>query len=95
MPHIVTLTLNPAIDLATSVPEVTPEHKLRCGPVRRDPGGGGINVARVVRELVRVTAPGGRVLVHDDVAAVAAPREDEAVDDDLLELMRRAGDSPR
>ncbi len=51
MPHIVTLTLNPAIDVATSVPEVTPEHKLRCGPVRRDPGGGGINVARVVREL--------------------------------------------
>jgi 6-phosphofructokinase 2 len=51
MAHIVTLTLNPAIDLATVVPEVTPEHKLRCGPVRRDPGGGGINVARVVREL--------------------------------------------
>jgi 6-phosphofructokinase 2 len=51
MPQIVTLTLNPAIDLATSVREVTPEHKLRCGPVRRDPGGGGINVARVVREL--------------------------------------------
>lgn len=51
MPHIVTLTLNPAIDVATSVPEVTPEHKLRCGPVLRDPGGGGINVARVVREL--------------------------------------------
>ncbi|WP_426750568.1 1-phosphofructokinase family hexose kinase [Myxococcus sp. Y35] len=51
MPHIVTLTLNPTIDVATSVPEVTPEHKLRCGPVRRDPGGGGINVARVVREL--------------------------------------------
>ncbi|MFP2926832.1 1-phosphofructokinase family hexose kinase [Pyxidicoccus sp. 3LG] len=51
MAHIVTLTLNPAIDIATSVPEVTPEHKLRCGAVRRDPGGGGINVARVVREL--------------------------------------------
>jgi len=51
MPHIVTLTLNPAIDVATSVPTVTPEHKLRCGAVRRDPGGGGINVARVVREL--------------------------------------------
>ncbi|MCP3097540.1 1-phosphofructokinase family hexose kinase [Myxococcus sp. K15C18031901] len=51
MPHIVTLTLNPAIDVATSVPVVTPEHKLRCGSVRRDPGGGGINVAHVVREL--------------------------------------------
>jgi len=47
--------------------------------------------ARVVRELVRVTVPGGRVLVHDDVAAVSAQREEEAPDDDLLSLMRRAG----
>jgi len=30
---------------------VTPEHKLRCGEARFDPGGGGLNVARVVREL--------------------------------------------
>jgi 6-phosphofructokinase 2 len=30
---------------------VTPEHKLRCAPERRDPGGGGLNVARVIREL--------------------------------------------
>lgn len=47
--------------------------------------------ARVMRELVRVTAPGGRVLVHDDIASVSAPREDEAADTDLLDLMRRAG----
>ena len=26
-----------------------PVHKLRCSAARRDPGGGGINVARVVR----------------------------------------------
>ncbi len=51
MPHIATLTLNPAIDVSTSTPRVEPERKLRCGPGRRDPGGGGINVARVVRRL--------------------------------------------
>jgi 6-phosphofructokinase 2 len=51
MKPIVTLTINPTIDLATAVAEVTPEHKLRCDPERRDPGGGGLNVARVVREL--------------------------------------------
>ncbi len=51
MKPIVTLTINPTIDLATTVAEVTPEHKLRCEPERRDPGGGGLNVARVVREL--------------------------------------------
>jgi 6-phosphofructokinase 2 len=51
MKPIVTLTINPTIDLATAVAEVTPEHKLRCEPERRDPGGGGLNVARVIREL--------------------------------------------
>jgi 6-phosphofructokinase 2 len=51
MKPIVTLTINPTIDLATTVAEVTPEHKLRCEPERRDPGGGGLNVARVIREL--------------------------------------------
>ena len=48
---IVTLTLNPALDVSTAVPRVEPAHKLRCDPPRFDPGGGGINVARVVRRL--------------------------------------------
>ncbi|WP_224247825.1 1-phosphofructokinase family hexose kinase [Hyalangium gracile] len=51
MKPIVTMTINPTIDLATTVDVVTPEHKLRCDPERRDPGGGGLNVARVIREL--------------------------------------------
>ena len=50
-PNIVTVTPNPAIDIATSVPMVTPLQKLRCTAARRDPGGGGINVARVVQRL--------------------------------------------
>jgi len=51
MASILTLTLNPTIDVSTSVAQLMPIHKLRCGPVRRDPGGGGINVARVVRRM--------------------------------------------
>lgn len=51
MKPIVTLTINPTIDLATTVDVVTPEHKLRCDSERRDPGGGGLNVARVIHEL--------------------------------------------
>jgi len=43
-----TLTMNPAIDISTSVDRVTPIHKLRCASAQRDPGGGGINVARVI-----------------------------------------------
>jgi 6-phosphofructokinase 2 len=51
MKQIQTLTLNPTIDLSSSVENVFPEHKLRCGPVRNEPGGGGINVARAIRHL--------------------------------------------
>jgi 6-phosphofructokinase 2 len=48
MAEIITLTPNPAIDLSTSVDQIVPMRKLRCTPQRRDPGGGGVNVARVV-----------------------------------------------
>jgi 6-phosphofructokinase 2 len=48
---IVTLTMNPAIDLNTQVRQVVPEKKLRCEPPRREPGGGGINVSRAIRRL--------------------------------------------
>lgn len=49
--RVVTLTLNPAVDLSTSVEHVEPMTKLRCEKVRRDPGGGGINVARVLKRF--------------------------------------------
>lgn len=51
MPDIVTLTINPAIDLFVSVDRVEPERKMRCTAPKRDPGGGGINVARVAHRL--------------------------------------------
>jgi 6-phosphofructokinase 2 len=51
MASIVTLTINPTIDVSTSVDRVTATRKLRCTEARRDPGGGGINVARVVKRL--------------------------------------------
>ena len=52
MPHrIITLTLNPAIDLACSAEAVRPTHKVRTGGEHIDPGGGGINVARVLHAL--------------------------------------------
>lgn len=51
MTEILTVTVNPAIDVATSTDHVVPGPKLRCGPARIDPGGGGINVARTVTKL--------------------------------------------
>lgn len=49
--NIVTLTLNPALDKSTSVSKMVPENKLRCAPMTAQPGGGGINVSRVIRRL--------------------------------------------
>ena len=51
MADIVTFTINPSIDVSTSVEQVMPFHKLRTAPERREAGGGGINVARVMKRL--------------------------------------------
>lgn len=48
---ILTLTVNPALDVSTSTEQVFSGHKLRCSTSRLDPGGGGVNVARVVQRL--------------------------------------------
>ena len=48
---ILTVTLNPAVDLATTVPKVIAGPKLRCDQPRFDPGGGGVNVARAICKL--------------------------------------------
>ncbi|HWA31101.1 MAG TPA: 1-phosphofructokinase family hexose kinase [Rhizomicrobium sp.] len=48
---ILTLTMNPAVDVSGTVPAVKPSHKLRCEDVWHDAGGGGINVARVLKRF--------------------------------------------
>lgn len=51
MKPIVTLTLNPSIDASSETDDVQPMRKNRITNERFDPGGGGINVARVVEIL--------------------------------------------
>lgn len=51
MSDILTITLNPAFDVSTSVGTVEPGPKLRCDQPRYDPGGGGINVSRAILRL--------------------------------------------
>ena len=95
MVEVVTLTPNPAIDLSTSVARMVPSRKLRCAAQQRDPGGGGINVARVVKRFggdVEAIYPAGgftgqllRSLLDREhipsrvVEAVAETREDFSV----------------
>ena len=51
MTDILTLTMNPALDVLTSIDHVSHTHKMRCGPTLKHPGGGGVNVARVLHRL--------------------------------------------
>ncbi|MDE2774492.1 MAG: 1-phosphofructokinase family hexose kinase [Chloroflexota bacterium] len=51
MDKVVTLTLNPALDVATRIHSVAPEIKLRCAAPGFHPGGGGINVSRAIHFL--------------------------------------------
>jgi len=84
MTAIVTLTMNPALDIATSTARVEPTHKLRCSIPRYDPGGGGINVARAVHALggeaiavFPIGGPAGEMIRHmlqqEGVAHCAIP----------------------
>lgn len=84
MQTILTVTLNPAIDVSTTVERIEPGAKLRCGPGRRDAGGGGINVARVVTRLggdaLAIFPAGGltgelltRLLAAEGVPVAATP----------------------
>jgi 6-phosphofructokinase 2 len=77
MQPIVTLTLNPAIDGASEAERVQPTRKIRTSGDRYDPGGGGVNVARVVTQL------GG--------AALPVYLAGGATGDVLDELMRQRG----
>ncbi|MDO5648561.1 1-phosphofructokinase family hexose kinase [Paracoccus sp. (in: a-proteobacteria)] len=60
---VLTVTLNPALDLSTATDEVRPELKLRCDKPVVDPGGGGINVSRAIKimggESTALVALGG------------------------------------
>lgn len=73
-PRILTVTLNPALDLSTRTAEVVPGPKLRCSAPKIDPGGGGVNVARAIwflgGESLALVALGGST--GDQLAALLA-----------------------
>lgn len=52
---VLTVTLNPSLDKSAETDRVIPDTKLRCGPMAREPGGGGINVSRVLHRLGQPT----------------------------------------
>lgn len=96
--RVVTVTMNPALDIATSARAVHTTDKVRCVAPRRDPGGGGLNVARVLRvlggDVMAVFPSGGHcglavedLLIGEQVRHWAEPvsgstRESFTVDDE-------------
>ncbi len=87
MKAIVTLTLNPSVDGAAEAEVVRPIHKIRTSDERYDPGGGGINVARVVQELggptLAIYLAGGATggVLDDLLDAAAIPRRRVPIQD--------------
>ncbi|MFC3162083.1 1-phosphofructokinase family hexose kinase [Ciceribacter thiooxidans] len=51
MAKILSIALNPAIDIASEAEQIRHTHKTRTHNQQQFPGGGGINVARVIAEL--------------------------------------------
>jgi 6-phosphofructokinase 2 len=85
--ELVTLTMNPALDIAATVRRVRPTDKLRCNKAIRDPGGGGINVARVAAVLgcraLAVFPTGGLIgeMVSDMLTIAGIRHETVAISD--------------
>lgn len=51
MPKILTLTINPAVDIAWEAEDIVPIRKLRSDSGKVYPGGGGINVSNAIAAL--------------------------------------------
>lgn len=51
MAPVLTITLNPTIDVFGEADAVVPTHKVRLRDTTYEPGGGGINVARIIKAL--------------------------------------------
>lgn len=49
--NTLTLTLNPALDKNAKIDGLVPGSKLRCHSITHQPGGGGINVSRLLKRL--------------------------------------------
>ncbi|WP_298290999.1 1-phosphofructokinase family hexose kinase [Thiomonas sp.] len=65
LPPIVTLTLNPCVDVSYDVDQLVEDQKIHANANRLDPGGNGINVARALKRLQRAaqacTVVGGEI----------------------------------
>ena len=62
---IATVTLNPSLDLTVAVDRLVVDDVIRMKDIRKDPGGKGINVSRVVNTLGGATIAYGFIGGHE------------------------------
>lgn len=88
MSKIITITFAPSVDKSASVSAIFSEKKMRCSALISEPGGGGINVARVINRLggdVKAIFPSGgylgmflnHLLENDNVPFVSIQSKNE------------------
>ena len=82
---ILTITLNPALDVSTATTSVRPELKLRCDKPVFHPGGGGINVSRAIKII------GGESTALVALGGATGTRIAELLRDGGLEVLRLTG----
>jgi 6-phosphofructokinase 2 len=105
--NIITLTVNPALDKNAKIDGLVPTQKLNCHSIAYQPGGGGINVSRMLHRLEEKTkclfTSGGdtgkyihQLLSEEGIETNSIPvkewtRENLAVVDTLTDLQYRFG----
>ena len=77
MTSVLCVALNPTVDVSCEAARVRPTHKIRTHNQRHHPGGGGVNVARVIAELggnpeLLYLSGGATGALLDDLLASAA-----------------------
>ena len=82
--HVYTLTANPALDLSGHVDRLLANEKNYVHDVRRDPGGNGINAARVATRLANLSK-------HQNVKVVALGFLGGAAGEEIEALVRSEG----
>lgn len=83
--NILSLCANPALDKSTHIDNVVPDQKLRCGPPRIEPGGGGVNVGRAIHQMgggAQVIYPAG----GPNGEMIADLLDEEYVNQDRIEI---------
>src|SRR5690554_4147264 len=102
---VVTLTMNPVVDLSTHAKIVVPTKKTRCGPPVFEPGGGGINVSRALKKLgcdsLAIFLAGGKTgdrlkrLLYDEGIKYKAIDTQENTRENIMVTDEKSGDQYR